>query len=511
MIKRFQISRSSMTTFFIAAGSALAFYLLGLQQSYRVGDGSEYIAMFIGWSEELRPWMNHAGFSAYDNYLKTGEILGGVSADTLKVTFPALSTISGQWDFNHFWFYPLAAFVCQFLLCLGLTKSPEAGFLLLHALLIFWLLRTSYAKFQGPGLIAALAIFLTSPAIWFTFAIHTEFWTFCLSTLAIIYLLAGEKTKAAVCFGLVATQNPSFAILAVLLVIWEIIRGPKVLRKLSFWIRAVTAASLCLIHPLYYLLRYSVPTPQLIAGGLNPGINLENWYVWFIDPDIGLFPNWPAGAVVLASSFIFLVRRGYLVAFAETFKISFMNFMTFTGIFVAASVYAQSGTPNLNSGATPGIARYAIWYLCLGFPFFLLLIRRVQKYTRPTRVFITSAATLFVIVNFIQNHPLKSESQSYPSAQGYFVQKNLSGLYNPPPEIFAERYSGVGEGVWSSDFTAVLGPDCRKVLVLKKTNAPVLSDNFNCQPQITLERFLELSSANDKVGNFYVSIPAQGN
>jgi hypothetical protein len=49
-----------------------------------------------------------------------------------------------------------------------------------------------------------------------------------------------------------------------------------------------------------------------------------------------------------------------------------------------------------------------------------------------------------------------------------FIQKYLPDLYNPPPEIFAERYGGMGESahIWNS--IAVIGPDCRKFLFINR-------------------------------------------
>ncbi|MCK9912270.1 hypothetical protein MXD81_24160, partial [Microbacteriaceae bacterium K1510] len=51
----------------------------------------------------------------------------------------------------------------------------------------------------------------------------------------------------------------------------------------------------------YYFARYGVVTPQVLAGGATPGLYLNIWYIWLIDPDIGLFPNWPFGLLLLGA------------------------------------------------------------------------------------------------------------------------------------------------------------------------------------------------------------------
>ena len=42
----------------IALASGLVFLFFSSLSVYRVGDGSEYYALFYAWSDTLRPWMS---------------------------------------------------------------------------------------------------------------------------------------------------------------------------------------------------------------------------------------------------------------------------------------------------------------------------------------------------------------------------------------------------------------------------------------------------------------------
>jgi len=174
-----------------------------------------------------------------------------------------------------------------------------------------------------------------------------------------------------------------------------------------------------------------------------------------------LIPNWPFGAVILAAGLIVFLSR-LRTRYPRT-AID-LKMLVFTVLFMGVSIYAQSSTTNLNSGATTGIARYALWYLPLFFP---LIVKSLGFASKSMKLLIPllSVATALSLMSTYSNFPTLPESYTSPSLASQFIQSNAPWAYNPPPEIFAERYSGVGEGVHKSMPRAVFGPDCKKVLV----------------------------------------------
>ncbi|KAG0944365.1 hypothetical protein G6F31_014607 [Rhizopus arrhizus] len=88
--------------------SIVTLWLLLQVPAVRTGDGSEYYAMEVALSASKHPYLTEADWNAYDTLYLSGTIESMVPTDTLKQSFPALVK-DGQWDFNHFWMYPLLA------------------------------------------------------------------------------------------------------------------------------------------------------------------------------------------------------------------------------------------------------------------------------------------------------------------------------------------------------------------------------------------------------------------
>ncbi|MCK9912023.1 hypothetical protein MXD81_22905, partial [Microbacteriaceae bacterium K1510] len=71
------------------------------------------------------------------------------------------------------------------------------------------------------------------------------------------------------------------------------------------------------------------------------------------------------------------------------------------------------------------------------------------------------------------------ESYVTPTRFSRFVEKYVPGLYNPPPEIFYERYRGAE--MPSGRAEAVVGPDCSKTVILPgKEGSPSVTVPEKC-------------------------------
>jgi len=445
----------------LLAAALLLFLVVGrMVHPVRVGDGSEYYAMVQAWQAGHRPWMTPAAYDAYQALFDTNKILGLVTRDQLANAFPALR-LGATSDFNHFWFYSFLAFLCvKALGLLGLHLSAHQGFLALHFLLFSLTVTLAYRYFRWRGVIAVGLMLLVSPVFWFIDKAHTEFFTVCLLLSAMVLMRAERYLGAAACIALASTQNPSFALVACIPLFYRVVLQRKQTYTLAEVILLVITVLGVLAHPVYYFLRFGVPTPQLLAGGAALGANLSTFYVWILDPDLGLLPNWPLGLLVLLVC-IFAVNRR---ADSATPRRPDLRWSAFALLYLLINFYAHSSTTNLNSGATPGLARYALWYLPLGFPLFL---HAVALFAAPgLRRWAALAVVLWLGWSSVKvNDPRKFEQYTLPSKWSAFLQRRIPDLYNPPAEIFFERYSGLGENVYIKPPRFILGPDCSKMLV----------------------------------------------
>ncbi|MET0319718.1 MAG: hypothetical protein ABW069_03240 [Duganella sp.] len=297
--RRAALVRDARPYFMIVLAVAVLFLALGGLPAQRVGDGAEYYAMFHAWTAAWRPWTTPASQAAYDALLAGGSVTDLVPRAWFDASFGALR-IGATTDFNHFWFYSLlAALVHALARLVGVHLSPHASFLLLHAVLVAATLAAGYRCHGRRGVAVVGLLLFASPMVWFLDKVHTELFTVCLLTLGMLAMGRLRLAAAALLFALASTQNPSFALVAGLPWAYRVLGHRRQQYTAGELALLAGAAAAVLLHPAYYLLRHGVVTPQLLAGGAELGGNLSRFYIWIVDPDLGLLPNWPLGTAAL--------------------------------------------------------------------------------------------------------------------------------------------------------------------------------------------------------------------
>lgn len=430
----------------------------------RVGDGAEYYAMELAWAQTHRPYMTEKAWSAYAHEYASDPISNMVSPTRLRDAFPALR-LGDTSDFNHFWLYSaLAATSGKILEVAGFSPDPHLNFLLLHAALCALLIILCGHWHGRPGFVTALFLIFCSPILWYVTKVHTEFFTFSLSTLAIAAVMRRCWGFAALALAVASTQNISFALPAAfcgVCVLISLARG-KVKNAQALLVVALlcSAVVVTLLHPYYYFSRYGELTPQLIAGGATLKYSDLLMPLGFIfDPELGLLPNWQIGTVAALICICVLTRCHYP-----------LNYQTlgFVATYLFAALMAQGATTNINSGASIYISRYGLWYICLFFPLYVSTLGVISKSSRLTRMMTFSGIAIFiliaVIVNSYEYGPNKNENYLTPSPMASWIYRFTPNIYNPNSEIFFERNAGIGEAVPPKP-SITFGPDCRKVLI----------------------------------------------
>ena len=183
----------------------------------RVGDGSEYYALYLSWIATARPYLSPALASTYGEMLASKQIIGlHVPFDAFAKAVPHLLVGSTQ-DVNHFWFYSGLAALIGIVTPFGSLTDPTNAFIALHVLLALAATTIAFYLFRWAGLIAVTLILVASPAIWFANKVHTEYFTITLTSIAVLSLLGRRFTWSVLALALAATQNPSFAVGAVII------------------------------------------------------------------------------------------------------------------------------------------------------------------------------------------------------------------------------------------------------------------------------------------------------
>lgn len=457
----------------LAAIASLLVLALFQNTPLRVGDGSEYYGLYLAIKNHHVPWMTSGAYADYSQLQASGQIHGLVTTEFLRDSFPALR-LEHTADFNHFWFYSLPpALLGKAFALVGIQIPVQIAFLAWHALLLFVPMRLAYQAHGTLGVVVVVVLTICSPIVWFADKVHTEFFTYSLALCTFILVSRKRYIAASVCTAIAATQNPSFAILCVVLLLMRAasLRASKPAPREI--VGAVAACLVALVHPLYYLARFGVPTPQLLAGGAKIGGHLSDSYVWILDPDVGLLPNWPLGLLIAVATILCIKRKNWSKALSmESF---------FIVAYLSVNLFAQSSTINLNSGATPGLARYALWYIPVFYPFAISLGGLLR--TRAN-IFLTTSTVAALLMYFGINSyiydPKQPESYGTPSSFSSFLQTYFPSLYDPPPEIFLERFSGSGESATTHALSAVVGPSCDKALIFPQRDPKLYSIPDHC-------------------------------
>jgi hypothetical protein len=214
---------------------------------------------------------------------------------------------------------------------------------------------------------------------------------------------------------------------------------------------------LAAVHIGYYLVRLGVPTPQFFTGGaqMDRPLFLPREALCFVlDPDVGIFANWPL-ALPIALLFLYYLARGRLRISGESVVL----------VVVAGAVisFAHSRTAIFNHGGTVSISRYALWYVP-GWCWMLWGILRTAPHSRPEQLARGGVIVALSAASAVMYRPWQPEENQTATGVSRWLYRQAAALYDPVPEVFAARrlrtYPHVM--VW-----AVAAESCQKVLVFR--------------------------------------------
>lgn len=421
--------------------------LLCQSASVRVGDGSEYMAMAHAFATGHDPVLSPSEMTQ-DLAFRNG--LGQSFANIVLIIKPLQNSHGGQ-NFPHFWMYSLLASPGVFI-AMAIHIHPNWGFAALNTLLF---LLVGWLAFRRLG--AALTILLLlSPIIWWLDKAHTEMFTF--SLIAITFLLLEKQPWWSIlCLGLASTQNPPIALLIPIVVVTAVIRDRDRMRMKRLWGAIAAAGFLSLLHPLFYENQLGVITPQVKLGVVSFHIpSMARLLAPVFDLNIGLFPRFPMLGIALVIATIVIIRKGWK---------NLLSLELGAALVTAIVLLISFGqTAQIQSGGTPGIARYALWLIPLLIPLFAIA-RKLDL--RHLTVFVFPVAIVSALLAFATYAPVHVERYLTPSRIAAFVWNHFPQFDNPVAVIFFERIAH------REDSPKPIGtPTCSKILLVGGLGPP---------------------------------------
>lgn len=413
----------------LVALAALLFLYLGTIPAPRIGDGAEYLCMTENWARHGTPWLS-------------AEFRTACSGST-----PGFIDHGSTFDAVHFWVLPL--FTAPFFYLFGASGSYVA----LHFVLFGVALCVLYRRYGGLTAVSCGFLLAASPLLWWMNKAHAETFVCLGLVLAFAEIGAGRWLNAAVWAALAATQQVTFAPVAVVcLVFW--LHGARFERKSrSELIRVAAVLALIALPTAYSWFRHQQLSPFVSTNSVDSAlISFHRAFSLYIDPDIGLAAHWPLAIPALACLAFVPLR---------------LTLMTIG--FLAIEPVLVSAQRNWNSGGTLHLSRYALYLIpplivCAG-----LAIARI-----PGRFRLGAGALLVALIglyglewNSPRFHPEIAETYLSHTKLAEWLYREHPGWYDPVPEVFVERgiYNEIGD--MPKEPWAVGVPSCGKLFLLQ--------------------------------------------
>ena len=349
----------------------------------------------------------------------------------------ASGNLPGPGESRHFIFYSALAAP---LLALGFTAT--AAFTILNGLLLAAALYVTASRLHWTW----CAIVFAGPILWWLDKPHAGPFTFAMYAVAFA-LLGSAPWWSLVAAGAAAAQNPGNAALVGILAVAAVAAKTSLLKDRRLWMGLSAAAALAALHPAYYLIRLGTPT-RLASTGDVRWVTLREYVTVLADPNVGLLPQVPIFAAAVLGGVLLLAWRA-------------PRHLASPGVVAAATsgawlAFVAAMATNVNHGGTPGLSRYATWFLPLAIPLFQeidhVMGRRVAWMALPAVVSAALGVWAF--------HPARAEAADQPTPLASFLWTRHPSIDNPLPEIFAERLRGLDE-----NWLPVATPGCEKVLL----------------------------------------------
>ena len=391
----------------------------------RVGDGYDYYVMLFSVAESLTPYTTD----------RAGDVFEAYAATRPDWTGPR------QYDracpvTEHFWLYSWLAALFYWPLK-GCGLDAGLSFNCLHVALLLVAARIVHRNLGPPAVLGLILLVIFSPLLWSINKAHTEFFTVMTATVGMAYFLVGQYPRSAAGFALAATQNLSFAPVALLALGfgfrrhgWKLIVGQC--RPLAL------TAGLLVLHPLYFLMCQGQLTPKMAENELIFGsylLPVKHMAAFWFDPDAGLLANWPLALPLLAIAAAPCLRRpGRLVTETVVFAALAIVGLTWS--------YTRLVGGFGGGGATIGVSRYAVWMLFLFLPVQWRVLTWMAVQRRALSWSVAGAWLLLGGLTSWLYWPSLAELSGRPSPVAGMLYANLPGLYDPVPLVFYDCYGG---------------------------------------------------------------------
>jgi hypothetical protein len=379
----------------------------------------------------------------------------------------------------HFWGYSLLC-ALPYLLLNAVGMNPLKAFQVTNALLflflLWWILFR--AKLSDRSKLWLILVTLVSPVLFYLPWCHPEVYSFVFLLIGLIELMSERAISASYFIAIASLQNPPILLVNGVLFLGEFFKTRKVDRKLLFIAGSFLVAAIPFLFYWIYYRKFS-----LIAGTFasTDAITVRKICGLFFDLNFGLVVYVPMLLLLL----VWLIYK--------------RNLWAIVGTVLLISMATVSATQQNWNGGMMYIHRYCILLLPILIVATLPFIGELKQRSFLIISFLYLLTTETVLITCYINYDDCNYIRFSPLAQ--FAMATAPSLYNPPPEVFAERVM-CGEAPFKDQYLALTtSQGLRKALYFDPTTGAFgyLNGPLNLPPDLELTRLKFSDSAGDIV------------
>lgn len=415
------------------------------------GDGFEYGMMVESFYNHASPEMAHEDVNSFqNNHPNTYQFfIDEINKTNFIESNNFMSNIGGYYTdlYNkqysyHFWMYSLLNMPSKYIS----TVLPFGGdyiFTLTHffLLLAFIIYMYKFCTVSDYCKFILVVAFILSPTIHYFKWSHSEFFISIFVYWSIILFYEKKYLWAAILSAVASTQNSVIILLPLFYISIELFNHKLFIEKKEFYhinktklvkflITYLPVFILIAIPSYFYFKHYHV-TSVIVANGFMDGKSsfLNRFFGVYFDLNQGII----IGAPLILITAIILIPIKLIYARKEKLDL-------FIIIVVLMQTIAVLKASNWNCGHSV-ILRYGVWIYSSLLAFVIFNLSEIKYKDLVGLLFITQ----FIVLVFNKHLIGKIDYISHNEVSK-FVLNNFPTLYNPDPEIFAERTLGF-EGV----------------------------------------------------------------
>ena len=437
-------NKKIFTIILLIYSSLILSYVLYLKDPMVTGDGKEYLSMTISLYNHFTPDLREEDIELRKNV----ELKNRISTQKDRFYSGYFESLEGKYYSYHFWVYSLVN-LPVFSVLHYFNLNELRSFQITNSLLVIFSLITILYFYKDRGKTWFLLLSAVNPVLLYVAWTHPEVFIYSFIVVSLVFWSDKRYLLAAICSSVASLQSAPIAIFTIYLLILYLSSVKTDIKKI---IGSLMPLLITVTPYFFYYANYG--KFSLIAGGAAKVdyISIDKALSIFFDANFGIMTYMPITLILATIVVIYDMKNKRLATLTVLIIILLISIL-----------YSTQG--NWNAGMMY-INRYSVAII----PFLVLTSLRIfeEKPKINTVCIIISLISVVIIIGgLLYEYDYSNHRKFNNLSKEIFI--NFPSMYNPDPEIFAERSLG-GEVSYSDNLPIVYLYDNKPRKILYKNS-----------------------------------------